>query len=119
MNKALRTAFLWFLLGLTPVLFAGGGKEKSGRARQAEKQNTVLVTGRVRLVGNEPFSMLVISGPDNEWYIERNEENKLADLQHRTVSVEGDEIVETLKFANGLDAGERRILKNIKIITVE
>jgi len=42
----------------------------------------------------------------------------LHDLQHRTVTVEGVETVTELYFANGLSAGARRELKNIKIIAV-
>jgi hypothetical protein len=43
----------------------------------------------------------------------------LKDLQYRTVVVEGVETVVELRFANGLSAGERRTLREIKIISVE
>ena len=78
---------------------------------------TVTVTGRVRLVGNAPFSELIITAEKGDWYIERDEEYKLMDLQQQMVTVEGSETVMELKFASGVSAGERRTLKNIKIIS--
>ena len=77
------------------------------------------MTGRVRLVGSAPMSDLVITGHDMEWYVAKDEEYKLRDLQQRIVSVEGSETVQKLTFASGLPAGERRTLKNIKIISVQ
>ena len=84
-----------------------------------EKDVIVQVTGRVRLVGSAIMPELVISGPDKEWYVDREERHKLFDLQQRIVTVEGVETVMALTFASGLPAGERRTLKNIKIISVQ
>jgi len=84
-----------------------------------EKSVVVQVTGVVRLVGSAPMSDLVITGQDMEWYVVRDEEYKLKDLQQRIVTVKGSETVQSLSFASGLPAGERRILKNIKIISVQ
>jgi hypothetical protein len=109
MNSRFRCLLLLFLC-LAAALPAGGKKEKAP---------VVQVTGRVRLVGSAPMSELVITRQDKSWYIEREEGHKLFDLQQRTVTVEGEETVVELKFANGRSAGERRTLKNIKIIAVE
>ena len=97
-----------FLLCITTLLPARGGRERPAVVR---------VTGIVRLVGNEPFTELVISGSENVWYITREEREKLVDLQHRTVTVEGEETVTELRFANGIPAGTRRELRNIRIIS--
>ena len=110
MNRLFRLSLLALLLCLAAVLPAGGGKEK---------EPVVQVTGRVRLVGTGNFPELVISGPEKDWYIDRDERQKLMDLQHRTVTVEGNESVRELKLAGGMSAGERRTLKNIKIISIE
>jgi len=110
MNKILCIALLPLLFCLAAVLPAGGNKEKDAVVR---------VSGRVRLVGSSVIPEIVITGQNMEWYIERDEQHKLKDLQHKTVTVEGNETVTSLKFANGLPAGERRILKNIKIISVQ
>lgn len=108
MKKKFLFVFL-FLLSLTAV-FSLGGKDKN--------LNILQVTGIVRLVGNANFPELVISG-DNEWYIAREEMEKLMPHQHRTVAVEGEEIILEMKFANGMPAGVRRELRNIKIISIQ
>jgi len=113
MNR-LRLVILLSLLCIAAVLPALGNKEKNQVAA-----TVVQVTGKVRLVGSGPMPELVITGPDKEWYIDREEEHKLKDMQHRTVAVEGTETVIELKFANGMSAGERRTLKKIKIISSE
>jgi hypothetical protein len=79
----------------------------------------VQVTGIVRLVGSGPMTEIVITGPDKEWYISREEDSLLRELQHRTVTVEGYENVFELRFANGFYAGQRRTLKDIKILNIE
>ena len=109
-NKFFRFLLLLLLSCLAAALPAGGGKEK---------EPVVQVTGRVRLVGTGPLPELVIRGQDHEWYIDREDRQKLMELQHRTVTVEGNESVRSLKLANGMSAGERHTLKNIKIILVE
>jgi hypothetical protein len=79
----------------------------------------VQVTGIVRLVGSEPITEIVITGPDKEWHVSWEEDRLLRELQHRTVTVEGYESVFELRFANGFYAGQRRTLKDIKILNVE
>jgi len=104
-----------FLFGIfllcSALLSAGGGKEKAAPVVQ--------VTGVVRLVGSSLFSELVITGSEKEWYVSKEDRDKLHDLQHRTVIIEGVETVTELKFANGFPAGQRRELRNIKIIEVQ
>ena len=84
-----------------------------------EETGIVEAAGVVRLVGTGLFPQLVITGTDREWYITKEEESLLWDLQNLKVIVEGEETTQQLKFANGLPAGVMRTLKNIKIITVE
>ena len=138
MNRTCLSALLLLCFCLAG-LHAWGSKEKNNNAGQSAAApgtvtapsavtipsivtvpNTVVqVSGIVRLVGSAPFSELVITGPDKEWFIERNDERKLMDLQHRTVTVEGIQTVEELTFANGQSAGERRTLKDIRVISVQ
>ena len=129
------TAFRVFVLallflGLAAVLPAWGRKEKKNDAEQnnvapntglsvVEQNPLVQVTGRVRLVGNEPFTELVITSQERDYFIEKSEEYKLRDLQQRTVTVEGAEMVTSLRWANGLPAGNRYSLKDIRIISIE
>jgi hypothetical protein len=103
-------------LCLAASLSAFGSKEKdTGKAVPV----VIRVTGVVRLVGTGNFPELLIDNSQMLWYIARDEMDKLHDLQHRTVTVEGEETVMELKFGNGLSAGIRRDLKNIRIISVD
>jgi hypothetical protein len=119
MNRAFCLALLPLFFCLAAALPAWGKKESTGSAMREDQSTLVQVSGRVRLVGSNPFPDLVITGPDREWYIDRDDQHILKDLQHRTVTVEGNETVMALTFANGRPAGERRTLKNIRIIRIE
>jgi hypothetical protein len=106
---------------------ASGGKVDEGKkgnevpdaGEKSDEAVIVQVSGRVRLVGSGLFTEIVITGPDKEWYIVKEEEHKLKDLQQQMVAVKGEETITELRFANGVYAGERRTLKNIEIITAE
>ena len=102
---------------ILPALFMPA--DLSARGRREVMDPVVQVTGVVRLVGSAMFSDLVITGPEMEWYVDKEEEYKLFDLQQQVVTVEANETVIELTFANGLPAGKRRLLKNIKIIAIE
>ena len=115
MNSRRAGLLALFFLCIAPALFGLGKGEKDA----AQETKIVRVTGIVRLVGSALFSELVITGSEHEWYVAGEERDKLNDLQHRTVTVEGVETVTELKFANGLPAGIRRELKNIKIINIQ
>jgi hypothetical protein len=82
----------------------------------ANESKAVQITGRVRMVKSGPQSSVVISSEDREWHIESGEREKLALLQQQTVTVKGREYYEDLTFANGISAGRRYYLKDIKII---
>jgi hypothetical protein len=104
--------FLCFAASLS----AFGAKDKDGG--KTAPAVVVQVTGIVRLVGAN-FPELQITNSETSWYIVKEERDKLNDLQHRTVTVEGEETVTELRFANGKSAGIRRELRNIKIISVD
>jgi hypothetical protein len=106
--------FALFFLCVIMLMPALGGREKD-----TAKSSVVQVSGTVRLVGSSLFPEIVITGSDNEWYVEKEEMSKLHDFQHRIVTVEGEETVVELRFANGLSAGIRRTLRNIKVISIE
>jgi len=124
MNKLRFLPFVWVLLFSVIVLPACGTRNRDTvpMERVAAESNVVSsqvvqITGVVRLVGNEPFSELVITGAGAEWFIHREDKDKLHHMQHQTVTVEGEEIVRELTFASGRPAGLRRELRNIRIIS--
>ena len=118
-----RLCFLaFFLLCSAALLFAQGGRDEnvvSDETVVVEEAVIVQVTGIVRLVGSANFPQIVITGSGSQWYIVREEMDKLHDLQQRVVTVEGEESVRELTFANGRSAGIRRELRNIRIIDIE
>jgi hypothetical protein len=120
MNKKHIFLFVGFLFCITG-LYALGNREKETVSSRTPDNNVkiVQVTGIVRMVGSSPMNELVISGSETQWYIKREERNKLNHLQHNTVTVEGEETERELIFASGLPAGIRRELSNIRIISVE
>jgi len=90
-------------------VFAFGSKEKA---------EVIQVTGVVRLVGPSLFPELIITNSDMSWYVAADEIDKLFEMQHQTVTLEAEETVTEIRFANGMPAGTRRELRNIKIISV-
>jgi len=116
MNRNFLIAPLFLCLAASLPAF--GSKEKD-KGKNVPAVTVVQVTGLVRLVGTANFPELIIDNSQTAWYIARDEMDKLHDLQHRTVTVQAEETVMELKFGNGLSAGIRRDLKNIKIISVD
>jgi hypothetical protein len=92
-------------------VFALGNKDKD-----ASKPQKVEVSGIVRMVGSSPFSSLLISGESREWHIPPEEQKKLIDLQHQTVTVRAQEYYYDRTFANGTPAGREYYLKKIVIV---
>jgi hypothetical protein len=105
-----RILFLVVFLCFSVVLSAGSVEEEG---------ILVQATGRVRLVGSDVLSEVVISAEDKQWYVAGEDMQKLKDLQQRTITVEGEETVKELRWANGRLAGRRRYLSNIRILNVE
>ncbi|ULQ60559.1 hypothetical protein K7I13_04520 [Brucepastera parasyntrophica] len=77
----------------------------------------VEITGRIRLVGNEPFPQLVLTDMDsNDWFISDESRKLLAGYEQQTVSVRGRVELLEMKLANGSVVGTRRILADITVL---
>jgi hypothetical protein len=87
-----------------------------GLGRNDAEKTSVEVSGRVRLVGSGPNTELVITGKDREWYVSPKDRNKLMKLQQQVVRVRGKESFVDLRFANGMSAGRRYILEDIRLV---
>jgi hypothetical protein len=95
------------------------GGRADGANEDAPQDRPVRVSGRVRLVGTGVFPELVISGEEREWYIGKDEQSLLMEFQQRVVTVEGTESYADLTFANGMPAGRRYTLKNIRLVSAD
>ena len=86
---------------------------------ETEAKDLIQVYGVVRMVGNMPFPELVITDSERDWYIDADEVYRLKDYQHRRLVVEGVLDIIPIVFASGILGGERHILREIRIISVE
>jgi hypothetical protein len=75
------------------------------------------ISGAIRRVGSEPFSRLVISDAENrDWYIDQEEQHKLAGFEQRNVSVRGRAFAQDMLLANGQKAGVQYSLRDIALV---
>jgi hypothetical protein len=104
---------------MAPLLLCAALAVALGAREDGEKPESIRATGVVRLVRSGPGTELLISNEYREWHIDQKDYDKLWNLQQRIITVEGEERTEELSFADGRPAGERRWLRNIKIIEPE
>jgi hypothetical protein len=96
----------------------GDTPEASGSLPVSRKtENEVLVKGRVRLVGTDLFSNLVITDEkDQDWYVEEKDRSLLSRYQQQTLTVKGRPDYRDFVLANGKKAGVRSYLLDISIV---
>ncbi|MDR1176780.1 MAG: hypothetical protein LBK83_15055 [Treponema sp.] len=115
-----------FLPGETGALGSGdtadgrkgdtAGASGSGPASR-KTASEVLVKGRVRLVGTDLFSNLVITDEkDRDWYVEEKDRPLLSRYQQQVVTVKGRPDYRDFVLANGKKAGVRSYLLDISIV---
>jgi hypothetical protein len=79
----------------------------------------VEVSGRVRLVGNEPFPDLVLTDQEEHtWYIDPADRKILSPYEQRTVTIRGTMDLKEMVLANGKSLGSRRTLSGITLVKV-
>jgi hypothetical protein len=107
-------------------LFSGGKKappeppalSDGSLYEQAAEGQVLTVTGTVRLVGNEPFTELVLTdGAGNDWYVAEEGRSLLVPWQHRPVTVRGKVRLLEMVLANGRVLGKRRIIMAPELLT--
>jgi hypothetical protein len=95
----------------------GAGAGSKSLYESARTGALVEVTGRVRLVGSEPFPELVITDGDNhDWYIAREDRAALREFEQRTVTCRGVVSREEMTLANGKRLDDRRVLSAVKVV---
>jgi hypothetical protein len=112
MNKfAVMLLLSFVMLCAAENTFALGKGEKD-----ASKPQKVEVSGKIRMVGNSPMTMLVISGENREWYVKPEEQEKLMHLQQQIVTVKAKEYYYDMVFFFGSSAGRHYYLKDIVLV---
>ena len=134
-----------FILLFSGILFALKAKEETAQNKQAvaareiykqasrEEQQSkatdvftkaingkeMQVTGRIRIVGSEPFPETVITDEkENNWYIAKESRQALSDYQQQTITVKGTLELKKMVLANGEILGYRRILHKVGLVSV-
>jgi hypothetical protein len=70
-------------------------------------QEMLTVTGKIRLVGNEPFTHLVITTDDGKDYLVQGElENELRALQYQKITVRGKHLPPEGEFTYRIEVTE-------------
>jgi hypothetical protein len=79
----------------------------------------VEVSGRVRLVGSEPFPDLVLTDQEEHtWYIDPADRKTIAAYEQQTVTIRGTVELKEMVLANGKSLGSRRTLSGITLVKV-
>ncbi|MDR2100947.1 MAG: hypothetical protein LBP43_00075 [Treponema sp.] len=101
----------------------GNGADRgadSGAGTAVLPEEILQIRGRVRLVGNMPFSRLVISDEaERDWYLEGGDRELLAPYEQQTLTVIGRAEYQDIILANGQNAGLRRFLRNVRLLSAE
>ncbi|MDR3139545.1 MAG: hypothetical protein LBT95_07700 [Treponema sp.] len=85
--------------------------------KEAFPEGILSIRGKVRLVGNMPFPRLVITDESNrDWYLEGPDRDLLAAYEQRSLGVSGRAEYQDIILANGVKAGVRRFLRDIRVI---
>jgi hypothetical protein len=73
--------------------------------------------GRVRLLGGEPFTDLVLTAADGQdWYLEGPARRALQAYEQRNVRVRGKVELREMVLVNGRSLGLRRGLSDVKLL---
>lgn len=71
------------------------------------------VTGKIRVVGNEPFTHLVITTDDGKDYLVQGDlEKELRTLQYQRVTVTGEKLPPEGEFTYRIEVKEYKIISN-------
>jgi hypothetical protein len=111
------------ILACAAPLFAMGKSSSDEESQSDKTQNqnqdgkVIEVIGVVRLVGNVPFTEIVITDADgNDWFITAEDKEILMALQQQQVRVKGTAFYTDMILANNKKIGVRKTLKNIIIL---
>lgn len=77
----------------------------------------ITVKGIVRLVGNEPFTNLVITDEKSQdWYLDNEYKNLFLPYQQKVIIVKGIVHIKKQVLANGKEIEPKLMLKNVLLI---
>lgn len=108
------------LLALLTLTAAAGGEARvytGTDAMNAPEGSTVEVSGRVRRVGSQLFSDLVVTdAAGNDWYIVSADDAALRRLEQEQATVRGTLHLRDMVLADGRQLGARRELTDVVVV---
>jgi hypothetical protein len=126
--KLLRMVAFAGVMFVLPVHVFSFGKRDAGNQppaipapAQAEPpapaDTLVEVSGRVRLVGSEPFPELVLTDSEEQtWYISPDDRKTLSGYEQQIVTIRGTVKITDMVLANGKSLGSRKTLSGITLV---
>jgi len=117
---AVLTALLVVAVTALP-LFAFGSRDKEPAANpdwtQVKEGDRVIVSGKIRLVGSAVSNSLVLTdSSDKDWYVDEAERDVLALMEQRETTLSAVVRLEPLKFADGTELPDKRVLTGIELV---
>lgn len=86
-------------------------------AQELKTGDLVTVSGRVRLVGSDPFGELVISDENGQdWYLDDEGKELLQNYEQRTATISGYLVLEERVLADGRKLKDRYRLTRISLL---
>jgi hypothetical protein len=109
--------FLWLAAFLLACVAGGVLVARGLGDREKEPAPEIrTIQGRIRLVGNEPFTELVLTEEEgNDWFIEGPARDSLMHRQHEVLVLRGEAEYRDIILADGRRAGVRHILRNVTV----
>lgn len=122
LQRGVMVAIFAFFLALAlalPAAAAGlfdGGKPKAADWDKARDGQRVELEGTVRLIGNEPFTEVVITDAEGrDWFLDAEGEHLVSLKEHRPVKVTGTVALKPMTLANGKKLPDRRTLVGLAL----
>jgi hypothetical protein len=117
---AVLTALLVVAVTALPM-FAFGSRDKEPAANpdwtQVKEGDRVIVSGKIRLVGSAVSNSLVLTdSSDKDWYVDEAERDVLALMEQRETTLSAVVRLEPLKFADGTELPDKRVLTGIELV---
>ncbi len=90
----------------------------SGYYNTAVEGQEVIITGRVRLVGSDPFPRYVVTEAGKyDWYIPDAEDRKvISSFEQQTLTIRGTVVLREVILVNGRRIGIERNLKSVSLV---
>ncbi|GHT48679.1 hypothetical protein FACS1894102_2190 [Spirochaetia bacterium] len=119
MKKISLASFIMLCAFAVQVSALGSGS-KNDAIPSGLDSDVVMISGVVRLVGNDPNVETIIRDSEkNDWYVPGDEGVRLREYNRQQITISGNASGSGLTLGDGKKMGMRRSISNITIIKIE